>query len=110
MEINRILVTDMIMAGSLFAEEGYDLAESADNLADLKGRIIIEYLEEQYPGIEIYTDIAIDQKAGASPRLEVLAYSEEGEVNRAVSAAICRELMERIATATADRSWAVKAA
>ena len=63
MAITRIIVVDFIMAGNLFQEQGYDLDQSADNLAELKGQIIVNYLEEKYPGVEIYADIAIQKEA-----------------------------------------------
>ena len=54
MEIVKIAVTDLIMAEGLFSEDGYDLDQRADNLAELKWNIIMGYLEEQYPEVEVY--------------------------------------------------------
>jgi hypothetical protein len=109
MEVTKIVVTDLIMTDELFAEEGYDIEQSADNLADLKGQIIVGYLEEQYPGVEVYADIAIQRQADGPRPLEVLAYNEGGERIQAVSQALQAQLSERIAAVTADRSWAVRA-
>ncbi len=109
MAISKIIVTDMIMAGSLFAEQGYDVEQSADNLAELKGQIIVGYLEQNYPDVEICADIAIQSQAGESRPLEVLAYSESSEVDGAASVALQAQLAERIAEGTADRAWAVRA-
>ncbi|ADW17619.1 hypothetical protein Despr_1464 [Desulfobulbus propionicus DSM 2032] len=108
MEITKIVVTDLIMAGGLFAEEGYDVEQSADNLADLKGQIIVGFLEEVYPGVEVYADIAIQRKAGQTRPLEVLAYSETKEIVPSVSAALREQLERRIAEASADLAWAVR--
>ena len=108
MEVTRILVTDLIMAGGLFAEEGYDIEQSADNLADLKGQIIVGYLEEQYPGVEVYADLAIQREDGGLRPLEVLAFSEGGERIAEVSALLQAKLSQRIAEGMADRSWAVR--
>ena len=109
MAISKIIVTDLIMAGGLFAEQGYDVEQSADNLAELKGQIIVDYLEQNYPDVEICADIAIQSQAGESRPLEVLAYSEASEVDAATSAALQKQLAERIAEGTADRAWAVRA-
>lgn len=108
MDINKIIVTDLILAGGLFTEEGYDLEESADNLADLKGRIIMGYLEEHYPAIEVYADIAIEKKARGTRPLEVLAYNKGGEIIPAASEEIQRQLSRVIADGIADGAWAVK--
>jgi hypothetical protein len=108
MEISRIVVSDLIMTGNLFAEEGYDLEQSADNLADLKGQVIMGYLEEHYPQVETYADIAIQKEAGRVRPLEVLAFTAEGEIIPAASDALRALLSERIAEAVADGSWAVR--
>lgn len=108
MGITKIIVTDIIMTGNLFAEDGYDANQSADNLADLKGQIIVDYLEEKYPGAEIYADIAIQQEVEGPRPLEVLAYMENNETNPSESAAIQEQLCQRITEGTADYSWAVK--
>ena len=108
MEIAKIVVTDLIMAGGLFAEEGYDLEQSADNLAELKWQIIMDYLQEHYPEVEVYADIAI-QKANEGKRpLEVLAYSVDGEVIAAASQQLQRALSQLIVEASADNAWAVR--
>ena len=108
MEVVKIVVTDLIMAGGLLQEEGYDLEQSADNLADLKWQIIMTYLQEHYPEVEVYADIAI-QKANEGKRpLEVLAYSVDGEVIAAASQQLQRTLTQLIAEASADNAWAVR--
>ena len=108
MEIVKIVVTDLIMAEGLFSEDGYDLDQSADNLAELKWNIIMGFLEEQYPEVEVYADIAI-QKANEGKRpLEVLAYSADGEVIAAASQQLQRTLSQLIAEASADNAWAVR--
>ena len=108
MAITRIIVVDFIMAGNLFQEQGYDLDQSADNLAELKGQIIVNYLEEKYPGVEIYADIAIQKEAGTPWNLEVMAYVGEEELDRSESAAIQQELVQLLAEGTAGLSWAVR--
>ena len=108
MEIAKIVVTDLIMAGGLFTEEGYDLEQSADNLAELKWRIIMGYLEEQYPEVEVYADIAIQKVDEGKRPLEVLAYSADGEVIAAASQQLQRTLSQLIAEASADNAWAVR--
>ncbi|WP_448873663.1 hypothetical protein [Desulfobulbus propionicus] len=109
MEVRKIIVTDLITSGNLFTEEGYDLGQSADNLADLKSQVIMGYLEEHYPEVEICADIAIQKEARGIRPLEVLAYSAEGEVIPAASDALRELLSARIAEAIADNTWAVKA-
>ena len=110
MEISRIVVTDLIMIGNLSLEEGYDQERSADNLADVKGQVIMGYLQEHYPDVESYADIAIQKEAGGKRSLEVLAYTEEGEVIPAKSADLQKKISERIEEAIAGNSWAVKLA
>lgn len=108
MEIVKIVVTDLIMAGRLFTEAGYDLEQSADNLAELKWHIIMGYLEEQYPEVEVYADIAIQRADEGKRPLEVLAYSVDGEVIAAASQQLQRTLTQLIAEASADNAWAVR--
>ncbi len=110
MVITKIEVSDMIMSGNLFNESGYDANKSADNLAELKGKIIMEYLADEYPDVEICADIAIQQAAGRPRPLEVLVYTENNETNPAESAALQERLSRKIAEETADYSWAVKTA
>lgn len=110
MAITRIVVADCIMAGNLFQEEGYDIEQSADNLADARGQIIVEYLETQYPGIEICADIAIQREAGPARPVEVMAYVSDEEIDHAASAAIREQLTRRLVEGTADLSWAVRSA
>ncbi|WP_310599758.1 hypothetical protein [Desulfobulbus sp.] len=108
--IKRIIVADCIMAGSLFQEEGYDVEQSADNLADLRGQIIVDYLEVEYPGVEVCADIAIQREAGPARPVEVAVYVGEEEVDQAAAAAIREQLAGLLAEGTADRAWAVRAA
>lgn len=107
MDVTKIEVTDIIMIGNLFREDGYDKNNSADNLAELKGKIITEYLADAYPDVEICVDIAIQQEAGAHRPLEVLVYNGE-ESNRTVAATLQEQLSQKIEKGTADYSWAVK--
>jgi hypothetical protein len=108
--IIRIIVADCIMAGSLFQEPGYDIEQSADNLAALKGEIIVDFLEGKYPGVEIYADIAIQKEAGAPRPLEVMAYVNEEVIDRSESAAIQQQLSQCVDEGTAGLSWAVRTA
>jgi hypothetical protein len=108
MGITKIEVSDMIMTGNLFSEDGYDVSKSADNLAELKGKIIMEYLADEYPDVEICADIAIQQTTGRPRPLEVLVYMENNASNQAESAALQERLSQKIAEDTADYSWAVK--
>jgi len=107
--ITRIVVADCIMAGNLFQEEGYDVSQSADNLADVRGQIIVDYLDSQYPGVEICADIGIQQESGPARPLEVMAYVGEEVIDHAASAAIQKQLAGRLAECTADLAWAVRA-
>ena len=109
MAITKIEVSDMIIIGNLFGENGYDESRSADNLAELKGKIITEYLADQYPEVEICADIAIQQGGGQPRPLEVLVYTENNENDPAEAAALQERLSQKIAENTADYSWAVKA-
>ncbi|MGD9949098.1 MAG: hypothetical protein AB7U29_11545 [Desulfobulbus sp.] len=108
MEIHKIVVTDLIMSGRLFTEEGYDLEQSADNLADLKGQIIMSYLQEHYPKVEVYADIAIQKEDQGHRPLEVLAYNKGGEIIPAASEALQQHLSALIADGIAESTWAVK--
>jgi hypothetical protein len=108
MTISKIIITDVIMTGSLFSEDGYDASRSGENLAALKGQIIIDYLESRYPGVEICADIAIQEAKGGGRPLEVLAYSENNENIRSESAELQEQLSQKIAEGTAGYSWAVK--
>ncbi|MCL2458366.1 MAG: hypothetical protein FWF31_05845 [Desulfobulbus sp.] len=110
MAITRIIVADRIMAGSLFQEEGYDVEQSADNLADARGQIIVDYLEAEYPGVEVCADIAIQKEAGPSRPVEVAVYVGEEEVDLAAAAAIRERLIRRLEESMADRSWVVRTA
>lgn len=108
MKINRIVVTDLIMSGGLFTETGYDLEQSADNLADLKGQIIMGYMQEHYPKVEVYADIAIQKDAQGIRPLEVLVYNEGGEMVPDASEALQEQLSALIAEGMADGAWAVR--
>jgi len=98
------------MAGSLFQEEGFDVEQSADNLADERGRIVVDYLEAEYPGVEVCADIAIYKESGPPRPVEVIVYTGEEQVDHAASSIIRAQLAQRIAEGTADRSWAVRVA
>ncbi|MGI6655381.1 MAG: hypothetical protein ACOX5Z_00840 [Desulfobulbus sp.] len=108
MAVSKIIVTDMIMTGNLFEEEGFDLEQSGDNLAEMKGRVILDYLEEHYPDIESYADIAIQAGKGKPRPLEVLVYSETKELDREASAALWKELSQRVDEVISSRAWAVR--
>lgn len=108
MEIHKIVVTDLIMSRGLFEEEGYDLEQSADNLADLKGRIIMNYMQEHFPKVEVCADIAIQKEAAGARPLEVLAYNEGGEIIPSASQTIQQQLATLIADGIADGLWAVR--
>lgn len=108
MALQRIIVADCIIAGNLFAEEGYDLEQSADNLAEMRGQIIMNYLEEAYPGVEVCVDIAIQREAGPDRPVEVMAYVSEEEIDSAQSAAIRQQLAQPLAASMTDQSWAVR--
>lgn len=110
MAITKIEISDMILAGNLFNESGYDAEKSAENLAELKGNIIIDHLEGLYPGVEICADIAIQMDAGRPRPLEVLVYNEKNEKNQEEANEILNQLSQKIAEGTADQSWAVKVA
>ena len=110
MAITRIIVADCIMAGSLFEGEGYDLERSADNLAETRARIFVDYLEAEHPGVEICVDIAIQKETGSARPVEVAVYVGEEEVDRAAAADIRKRLIRQLEESAADRSWAVRAA
>ncbi len=109
MAVTKIIVSDMILTDNLLSESGYDISKSAENLAEMKGEVITEYLERKYPGVEIYADIAILQQDANGPRpLEVLVCSDDNTINPKESVALQELLSRKIAEATADCSWAVK--
>jgi hypothetical protein len=107
--ITRIVVADRIMAGSLFQEKGFDVERSADNLAETRGRIIVDYLAAEYPGVEICADIAIQKESGPTPPVEVIVYTGEEEVDHTASVVIRERLEPQLAADTTDRAWAVRA-
>ena len=109
MAIEKIVVTAHIHTGRLFAEAGYDVEKSAENLADVEGDLITGLLADEYPDTEIYVDIGIHNGAEGSSTIEVSAYSGEEQVDEAVSAAIQQRLAKAIVEGTADYAWAVKA-
>lgn len=84
------------MAGNLFTEEGYDLEQSADNLAEMRGQIIMDYLEGIYPGVEVCVDIAIQREPGATRPVEVIAYVNEEEIDHGQSATIRQQLDQHL--------------
>jgi len=106
--ITRIVVADRIMAGSLFQEEGFDVDRSAEALAEARSQIIFDYLEAEYPGVEVCADIAIHRESGPPSPVEVIVYTGEEEVDHAASAAIRNQLSQRLAEGTADRAWTVR--
>jgi len=108
--ITKIEISDMILTGNLFNESGYDEGKSAENLAELKGNIIIDHLESLYPGVEICADIAIQMDSGRPRPLEVLVYNENNEKNQKEADDILNQLSQKIAEGTATQSWAVKIA
>lgn len=109
MAVAKIVVTDIIKTGSLFADQGWDTDKSADNLAELKGRIIVDFLSEKYPGTEIFADIAIQNDGGQTRPLEVLLYQGGEESFPVVDKELQRQLTCLIDEAAADRNWAVRA-
>ncbi len=110
MAIQQIFVADSIIPDKLFPEGGYDVEQSAEQLADLQGQVIINYLEEHYPGIETCVDIAIHNGAADFPPLEIMVYGENEQIDRAESVAIHEHISQRLAEARADMTWAVRLA
>ncbi|NLX18860.1 MAG: hypothetical protein GXY53_06215 [Desulfobulbus sp.] len=108
MSLQRIIVADRIILDNLFTEEGYDLEKSADNLAEMRGRIIMNYLEETYPGVEVCVDIGIQKESGPEQPVEVAAYISDEEMDPAQSAVIRQQLIEPLAVTKTDRTWAVR--
>ena len=102
--IQRILVADRIIAGNLVAEEGCDLEQSANNLADMRGQIIMNYLEAMYPGVEVCVDIAIQREPGPARPVEVMVYVGEEEMDTAQSATIRQELDQYLTAGTTGQS------
>ena len=109
MAITKILVTAHIMTDRLFAEEGYDVEQSAENLADLQGEIITNYLAGIYPEAEVYADIGIHRTSDRASSIEVEAHITDQEIDQAVSADLQNQLAREIVAGTADYTWAVKA-
>jgi hypothetical protein len=109
MTIAKIVVSAHILTDSLFQEEGYDIDQSAENLADLEGEIITGLLAEEYPAAEIHVDIGIFKGADVKNTIEVTAYTANDEVIYAAGAAIQQRLHEFVSEGIADYSWAVKA-
>ena len=109
MAITKIHVTAHIMTDRLFAEEGYDVERSAENLADLQGEIITNYLAGIYPEAEVYADIGIHSTSDRASSIEVEAHITDQEIDQAVSADLQNQLAREIVAGTADYAWAVKA-
>ncbi|MDX9833959.1 MAG: hypothetical protein RBT36_01940 [Desulfobulbus sp.] len=109
MAITKIVVTAHIMTDRLFDEDGYDLEKSAENLADLQGEIITEYLAGIYPGAEVYAEIGIHGTSDRASSIEVQAHITDEEIDQTVSADLQNQLAREIVANTADYTWAVKA-
>ena len=110
MAITKIHVTAHIMTDRLFAEEGYDVERSAENLADLQGEIITDYLAGIYPEAEVYADIGIHRTSDRASSIEVEAHITDQEIDQAVSADLQNQLAREIVAGTADYAWAVRRA
>jgi len=106
--LQRIIVADRIVLDNLFTEEGYDLEKSADNLADMRGQIIMNYLEETYPGVEVCVDIGIQKEPGPEQPVEVTAYISDEEMDPEQSVIIRKQLVEPLTITRTDRTWAVR--
>jgi hypothetical protein len=87
MAITKIVVTAHIMTDRLFAEEGYAVEESAENLAD----------------------IGIHRTSDRASSIEVAAHVTDEEIDQAVSEDLQNRLAREIVAGTADYTWAVKA-
>ncbi len=109
MAIAKIVVTAYIHTGRLFAEEGYDLEKSAEKLAEVEGDLITGLLAEDYPEAEVYVDIGILNDSVGANVIEVSAYTEDEQVDNAVSETVQQRLVKAIVEGTADCAWAVKA-
>lgn len=104
MAIQRILVADRISLGNQVAEDGHDLEQNAENLAEMRSQIIMEYLEGMYPGVEVCIDIAIQREPGPASPVEVMAYVSEEEMDPAQSAAIRQQLNQHLTACMSNRS------
>ena len=109
MAITKIVVTAHIVTDRLIAEEGYSVEQSAENLADLQGEIITDYLAEAYPEAEVYVDIGIHRTSDRASSIEVEAHVSDEEIDQALSEDLQNRLAREIVAGTADYTWAVKA-
>ena len=105
----KIVVIAHIMTDRLFAQDGYDVEQSAYNLADLQGEIITEFLAREYPETEVYVDIGIHRTSDRPSNIEVEAYVSEEATDQALGEELQNRLARIIVDRTADYAWAVKA-
>ena len=108
MKVAKIVVSKRIITQSLPLTEIHDVEASADNLADLEGSILSDALAEEFPGAEIYVDIAIFSEATPHPAIEIVLYNEQDQLIQQKSAGLIHKLTTLLEQACADSSWAVK--
>ena len=107
--VAKILVSRRIVTKNLPIGDGFDLTASADNLADLEGRILSEALAEDFTGAEIYVDIAIFSDALGGVPLEINMFNEKEQQIHQDFSPLLERLNVLLAEKTADLGWAVKA-
>ena len=108
MKVAKIVVSKRIITQNLPLGEEHDVVASADNLADLEGTILSEALAEDFPGAEIYVDIAIFTEATHSPNIEIVMYNEQDQLIQQLPAGLQQKLKALLEQGCTDLSWAVK--
>lgn len=101
----NITVTDTILTGNLFNENGYDELASAQNLRELVRDAWLADLTEQFPDAEIAISIRVQNATGYNRGISV--ESDSDEVNADRLAGELADIAGRIYTAQWD-DWAVE--
>jgi len=74
-----IKISDQILTGNLFKEDGYDIEESAIKLADLTKKAFREHFIDLYPNAKIEIDIDIQNATGCSRAVTINFLNDDDE-------------------------------
>ena len=109
MSIVKIVVADVVYTGAIKKELGpsttVDIDKRAEQLAELKGTVASEWLEQQYPQAELYADVAIYDGFGTPKAIEVFAYNEEDVLDEPLSRELQRQVEKKVAEVVQNHQW-----
>ena len=77
--MKHIQITDQILTGNLFRENGYDEYASAEKLAALLRSTYRKTAEEDYPGAKISVDIDVQRASGQRRPLNITVTDDTDE-------------------------------